>query len=222
VIDIGVGIMTVPSRKDLTTALCSRLRGEHLRYYVSEDVERRGTWFNWQRTAKMVAKWGHSHIVVLQDDAQLLPFFGAHLHRVVALLPDAPLSLYTSRKSTVDAARRVRRHLYAKRGMDSGVATVFPAAVLRDFFDWSASLSADLVQKYRNNDDVYIDEWCRSAKVQFTQVVPTLVDHRIDVPSTLGHNPVTRGSPMTSKWRITERDENLDWSTWTPDAGELK
>lgn len=188
---------------------------------------------NWQ-AAKVrwaLAQWTWSlrqpttHHVFVTDDLHLAPGFVAALVAMVTAHPDVPIGLISNHPrgpELFDAGH----HGYRTNAWIVGPAYVMPHQALVDFVRWFQSLpSGDATmpgtQAYRN-DDSSINEWVTNGGGggEVWHPLPTIVEHRGDLASTVGHGDRHSRERISWRERRTVKDDGERWA-WvsTPWAG---
>lgn len=154
-----------------------------------------------------------SHVLIVQDDAQPVPNFGAAVEKIAERHPTTPVCLFMG-AAPASTAAQVKRAL--KRGecyapllasnFVPAVAILWPAQKAQEFLDWAKS------NRVTRADDGNAARWMRRTKQQFLVTVPSLVEHNDGVPSVKGgraHRPWAEG------WRralfLAEDASTYDW-----------
>jgi hypothetical protein len=120
-------------------------------------------------------------VCLLNDDIELCPDFPAVVEALAAAAPDECLSLCcTNPNAIATGAPWVRAYHY------SGPGVVLPPGTARSLLDFSASLPWSWVS--RVNEDVLANAWAWDRQRPFLYPLPSPVQHRIDVLSTLGYD----------------------------------
>lgn len=215
---VGIGIITVETRVGRAGALANQLvekgYGAKLGYgpVVNVDREWRGPWWNFRFTCELLFADGFTHACVLEDDVQLCSAFLTELGRVVEAVPTAPLSLFTARASIVREADKKGTKLLQRYDLDTAQGLVFPRFQFESLCRWIDAQEAEHPE-WKFHGDMRIAAWSKARRWPIVHVVPSLVDHDVSLPSTLGHSGRTK-----SGWRVSPRfyDHALD-----PRAGEL-
>lgn len=213
---LGLGVITVQERVARATALAQAVVDQGYgpgSPVVSVDKEWRGPWWNFRFTAELLAGEGHTHLCVLQDDVLLCHQFWPALVRLVERCPCDPLSLFTARRSIVQEADRKRTRLLRRYGLDTAQGLVFPVFQFQALCRWVDAREGDNAE-WKFHDDVRIDAWSRDKRWPIVYAVPTLIDHDVSLPSTLGHNGRTRHGDRVSPRFIGTADSEpaaFDW-----------
>ena len=182
---LHIGIMTVPPRRELAR----RLKESILNSFVSCDMDypERGPWFNWRNTAQQAVSRGATHVLVLQDDAILCRDFSANLASVLRCVVDEPLSLYLARPRLVTLAKQLGTNLLGMYGVPSALALLFPAWLVKQAIDWIDRHENTGLWSALDHDDARLNTWSSHTRRRIVHCCPSLVDHDVSVPSTLGH-----------------------------------
>lgn len=186
----GIGIMTVPSRLELTNSLVKKLEEQGVQPYVSIDEDMKGTWFNWKRTAKLIQSNNHSHALILQDDVILCKDFYQEYKKLLDLDSTNPICLFT--------AFPIKRGFYIQNYVASGQGISMPIHLLDELFNWHEN---NYKPEWGGDDDFRLNYWCKYTGNHFRYHIPTLIDHNINIETTLGPNHImqAQGSPWNSK-----------------------
>lgn len=210
------GIMAVPARKEPAWRLEAQISKQDAHAFVSFDMHKRGPWWNWQATACQGLE-SHvlaNYVAVLQDDVTLCPEFHETVLRLLAQVPPkhelSPLVLFTARKSIAKEAAQRGVSLLQRIGLDTAQALVFPRHTLQAFLAWSRSVVAPAT--WGQHDDSWLDGWSRATRTRFVYALPTLVDHDVQLKSTMGHSGKTRFGLRVSPYMMGEGGPSFDWS----------
>lgn len=141
---------------------------------------------------------GHSHVVIVQDDATVCPDFAAELGCCIAGAPEHLLVLYLAsypgRSATRARAARQRGDCYAEvvtglRDLVPVVGNCYPIGLLRELLDWSDAFE----KRPSRSDDYMVGRWCHERQVPVLATIPSLVQHPDDVPSLIGNGAGAHG-----------------------------
>lgn len=150
-----------------------------------------------------------THVLVLQDDADLCDDFLPILQRCCEKFENAVWSLFSSRVKSED--RKTASPYIRIRGYGVyGVGIVFPMKYFQDFMDWQK----ECVPEGFEHDDVVIGEYCKQNGIDVMSTIPSLLQHLGGKSSMMGHNcgVVSKvwngaGEPKKQDW------DNLDFNT---------
>lgn len=196
---IAVAIQHVETRAHLLPRLWEQLGGDaHLpssawagAKVVHGDLEARNPWATYQAA---LAFNDHlpdaTHLLIVQDDALLVPRFHERLAEHVALKPDDVLCCYVPNQPAY-MARAVhaafgmgRRFAQLPNGMFCPlVCTCWPLDDAADVLVWEDTVEHS---RQRRCDDAQISRWLRRRRRFALGIVPSLADHDEVTPSTLG------------------------------------
>ncbi len=178
----------------------------------------RGTDWQVSKVAWALAQWewsarqdGASHHVFMTDDLHLAPHFWECLS---AMCEANPLRVIGLLNNHWDAPRVASegRHAYRCNSWLVGPAYVLPHQHLVDFLAWFKGLTFE--EQKHANDDSSINEWVtHHGPGESWHPLPTIVEHRFDLPSTVGHGDKYSRERMS--WRairsIDDREAGYAW-----------
>ncbi len=164
---------------------------EHL---LINDRDFRGT--DWQVSKVQWAldqwEWSASqsvtHHVFMTDDLHIMPGFWDALTAMVSQSGEAPIGLLSNHPQAT-ALERVARHWYRTNSWLVGPAYVLPHAFLLRFLTWFKARPEGNGKGCRGeqNDDSSINEFVSHEGGYTLHPLPTIIEHRNDITSTVGH-----------------------------------
>lgn len=160
-----------------------------------------------------------SHHVFLTDDLRIMPGFWPALRAMVAAAPSSPIGLLCNSPKAVRLFSE-GRHWYASNSWITGPAYVLPHELLVAFLAWFESLpdGRERGHKGYENDDSNLNEWISTrGPARTLHPLPTIVEHRGDLPSTVGHGDSTsreRVSWRASRRILTKGDGDFVWESY--------
>lgn len=173
----------------------------------------RGTEWQVSKVAWALEQWTWSlrqpttHHLFLTDDLHLSPRFKSALEAMLLSRPDVPIGLLSNHP----AGPRLYEdghHGYTTNAWIVGPAYVLPHRCLTEFLAWFDALPGGDwrtpgTKGYRN-DDSSLNEWITAAGPGVAwHPLPTIVEHRADLESTVGHGD--RFSRERLSWRERRR-----------------
>jgi hypothetical protein len=143
----------------------------------------------------------------LTDDLHLMPRFWEALDAMTRVVPGIPIGLLSNHPAAVSLAREGIPG-YRTNSWLVGPAYALPHAFLRDFFEWWLKLpdQGNKPSKSHFNDDSAINEFVSQTGSSTWHPVPTIIEHRDDVESTVGHGD--KFSRERVSWR-SERSTHI-------------
>lgn len=167
----------------------------------------------WERAAKL-----DEHVVILNDDVVLLPDFHARVERMIAAIPDEPISLHCTNPAVLPYA--ADGHAWVRAYHYTGPAVVLPPGAAADLCRFVYGLPWSLTS--RANEDIIASMWAWDRQRPFWYALPSPVTHDTSVLSTLGYDnhpnriPVALDGPepdwcVTERWRVPFVE--LSWLT---------
>jgi hypothetical protein len=200
-----------PERRAMVTALLRGMGGldvlnrETVGWSVTKDGNRAGVWPTARRAWLDSRRYLSSHHLVIQDDAIVCRDFLAGVKAIVAIQPEAAITLYANRK-VVEEAREQGSAWASYRDGPWGLAVVMPSAWASDFLRWEAAA----VPSSYPHDDRRLGLWLWNEGKPCLGVVPSIVEHGGWKHSTMGHsNPRSR-----ARWflGIDKSALSVDWT----------
>lgn len=186
-------IQHVPPRAHLLPRLFSALGPDWL--YLTAiigDPELRNPWTTYRECLRIgsAESVGASHLLVIQDDALPVERFHERLAPLVAERPGELLCLYVPALPAYMGREMHRAHLagLAFTTIPGGmftplVAAVWPVWLAEDCLAWSDKTPSSTS---RRCDDAQVARFLRTKRLRPTAVVPSLVEHDEQTPSTIG------------------------------------
>ena len=192
------------------------------------DRDWRGT--EWQQSKVQWAldqwEWSASkkvsHHIFMTDDLHLAPRFWGILMAMVVAAPDMPIGLLSNHPH---AATFLPGHWYRTNSWLVGPAYVLPHAFLVEFLQWFKAKpdGSHLIPgtKAYGNDDSTLNEFVTMSGRMSAHPVPTIVEHRGDLESTVGHGD--RYSRERVSWRAVRwpEDTGPDSFEWREDPADF-
>lgn len=147
-------------------------------YEVVQDHDRDGVW----ETARRCLIWGrdsgHSHLLILQDDLKLCRNFELAVDKIVEAVPGEMISLFYGKRKGFDPFFR-----WNLAEGPWGQAVIYPTHLIADLLEWVALN----IHHQFNSYDARVALWCIAARRKCWVSMPSLVDHRGDMKSAMGH-----------------------------------
>jgi len=197
-----------------------------VRRFLINDRDWRGT--DWQDSKVQWAldQWEYSlgwkdatHHVFVTDDLNLAPGFWGLLEEMVLARPEAILGLLSNHPRAPELAA-AGVHWYRTNSWIVGPAYVVPRLHLMKFVPWFRSLPDGRAPGAKGyaNDDSTLNEWVsRFGPGEAWHPVPTIIEHRGDLESTVGHGD--EYSRERVSWRSVQTAAvKGDRITWTTEA----
>lgn len=171
---ISVSIMAHPSRKDFIPCIFDKLGRE-----VPVAWDRINNRWDTGRRAWELHDPAASHHLVLQDDVLLSKDLLTALPKVVAAIPDQPISLFVRHKRrwnplVLKCQRRPRVRWLILQRLNWGPAVLLPVQDIAPMLAWVEA------NCHMPNYDVRIGYWYLTQNRPVYYTMPSLVDHRIE------------------------------------------
>lgn len=199
------------------------------------DADYRGT--EWQQTKvkwaldqwRWAAQHDATHHVFMTDDLFIHPRFWDALQGMTANVPDCPIGLLSNHPNAIEWYTAGHRW-YMTRSWLVGPAYVLPHEFLLRFLPWFEA-KPDGSHEIRGtkawaNDDSSINEFVSFENGKTFHPLPTIIEHRNDIGSTVGHGD--RHSRERLSWRFARWVEDrgrgeFDWhsASIATDANQL-
>ena len=167
--------------------LCVRIqhhpsRERHLRYLMSgldmeavKDVKviasDLGTWESCKVCLRTIGN--NSHVLVLQDDVLPCRDLLRTATKLIELIPDKPISLFTNR-DPVMTARAFGKHWMTVKTWFMSQAYILPSEFIKDFLAWD---EIHYRTDKRKADDEHLALYCYYNEIPVWTTSPSLVDH---------------------------------------------
>jgi hypothetical protein len=134
-----------------------------------------------------------SHVVLLQDDAEVCANFAPAVEQIAEAHPDTPVCLflaYLPRATASEATKAMRLNKrYAAvnfRDFVPVIAILWPKHKAQEMLDWTQDNPKLPGNPAPRSDDSVIGFWMRRTKQTVLVSVPSLVQHPDTVPSLIG------------------------------------
>jgi hypothetical protein len=188
--------------------------------WVFDRVREPGEDFHTFKVKLFLEQWawslgtGAEHHIFLTDDLYLMPGFLYAVAAMTAVRPITPIGLLSNHPEA--SALRVG---YWTNSWLVGPAYVLPHNFLRLFLDWYQALPNSSYEPGHAryfNDDSALNEFITKSGRMTWHPIPTIIEHRADLPSTVGHGD--QYSRERVSWRHVQRcysepDGQLYWVT---------
>jgi hypothetical protein len=159
---------------------------------TDEETHDPNPWRNYKRCLSDLPSYA-THLVVIQDDAQVCHNFPQAVEQVVKARPENVLSLFVGGLSN----RTKRDFLLALkagrswspvnfRDIHHVVCLIWPVAKAQSFLAWAETATLPGHKRMPRSDDAIVGYWARSQHETVWATVPSLVEHPDDVASTVG------------------------------------
>jgi hypothetical protein len=153
-----------------------------------------------------------THHVFMTDDLHLAPEFGHVLEAMIQGCPDHPIGLL-SNHPRASQTYTLRHSWYRTNSWIVGPAYVLPHEFLIRFLAWFEALpegphTTPGTRAYRN-DDSSINEYVTQSGSWSAHPLPTIIEHRGDIGSTVGHGD--RYSRERISWRARRWFQAGEW-----------
>lgn len=176
--------------------------------FLLNDTDYRGTDWQVSKVKWAIDQWrwalstpATSHHLFLTDDLYLAPNFWEILDAMVQACPDQAIGLLSNHPHSPDLGLRLGKRWYRCGAWLVGPAYVLPRALLSEFLARFLDLpdgNAPGAKGY-GNDDSSINEFLSTTGRYSYHPIPTIIEHRGDLPSTVGHGD--RYSRQRMSWR---------------------
>jgi|HubBroStandDraft_6_1064221.scaffolds.fasta_scaffold75757_2 hypothetical protein len=157
------------------------------------------------------------HHIFLTDDLYLAPHFLEIIEAMVAVRPVCPIGLLSNHPETATLFDDGTRGYWTNSWL-VGPAYVLPHDFLLDFVQWYGALPNSSYERghaQHYNDDSAINEFVSVSGRKTWHPIPTPIEHRGDLPSTVGHGD--KYSRERVSWRqaqkcLVKTDGSLHWT----------
>lgn len=195
---ISVVINHTPWRPERVAALAAMKKALSLRgdepWLFLNDKDYRGR--DWQQAKvewaidqwRWASRMPTTHHLFMTDDLHLAPRFWDILGAMLHVANDRPVGLLSNHPEALGCSIMGPRW-YRTNSWLVGPAYVLPHAFLVDFLEWFLAKpdGTQLGGKGYANDDSSINEFVTQIGSYSLHPVPTIIEHRHDVESTVGH-----------------------------------
>lgn len=149
------------------------------------------------------------HCLFMTDDLHLAPGFLNILGAMIEAHPDTPIGLLSNHPEGPAHFLQSGFHGYRTNSWLVGPAYVLPRRCLVDFLAWFSALPDGRAPGCKGyaNDDSSINEWVTKVGRTTWHPIPTIIEHRADLASTVGHGD--RYSRERLSWRARRYIDEL-------------
>lgn len=219
----------VPERVEALTEMLGELLPlpPCTKYYL-HNIDYRG--WDWQNGGKllwMLAQWQWSvaqpvdHHVFLTDDLHIMPGFWNAVHAMLSQSADAPVGLLSNHP---EIPSLTGFHWYRTNSWLTGPGYILPHKFLVGFLEWFAKMpdhphTTPGTKSYQN-DDSNINLYVSHLGSYTLHPLPTVIEHRHDLASTVGHGD--KFSRERLSWRARRWTEEANGGfEWKEDLSEI-
>jgi hypothetical protein len=187
-IQLAAAVQHHPSRAALIPGLLAGLDGLDVQVVEDPGGDRPDTWRTHRACLEAMPE-GASHLLVLQDDAALCQQFAGNLLAAVAERPEAIIALFVPGFPFL--ARRIEQHrekgemfaVLPAAAFTPVVAIVYPRTHVEGLLAHTDGSRWPRARQLGTADDAVVAGYVRGLRLSVLATVPSLVDHRDDVPS---------------------------------------
>jgi hypothetical protein len=207
---IAIGIVAHIDRLTQTNALAHQVEAAH----IAIDDGTLGCEGNHHRVWKHLAHSGAYWTVVLEDDAEPVPFFGAQLTSALAMAPASIVSLYLGRSRPPQWQKRIERATYGANAANASfilhnrllhcVGVAIKSRLVGEMLDTVAMTACHGLPM-----DEAISAWARAHRYGVAYTWPSLVDHEDGPTLAIHRDGVVRDAPRRA-WKTGTRTR---WGT---------
>jgi hypothetical protein len=168
----------------------------------------------WQLTQWLwAANVDTTHHVFMTDDLHLMPVFWSALSAMVTARSECPIGLLSNHPRGPDLYD-AGYHGYTTRAWLVGPAYVIPHALLLPFLQWFVQEPGDRLRGPTSwNDDNVWNEWiAKEWRGHAWHPLPTIIEHRGDLSSTVGHGDKHSRERISWRERRTVKDDGERWA----------
>jgi hypothetical protein len=210
-VSVSYALMCHPARQRFVGPLAEAIGGD-----VSVIWDKHQDRLETGQRALLAYDEAATHHCVVQDDGIVSPDFRAAIDRLVDLVPDNPISLYTGRtrpkgQDVQQAVRRARRRRLSWVVLDElywGVGTVIPTALIAEMVEFHRLVNARI-----ENWDAKMSFFFAQRGIRIFYTQPSLVDHR-DASENPSLIPGRWASGRVAHWFIGDYSPlKIDWET---------
>ena len=162
------------------------------------------------------------HVVVLQDDVEVCRNFAPAMAAIADANPETPVVLFLAKLpphiagAALRAAKRKRSYVRMRlRSSDfmPVVGVLWPCHKANEFLAWASSAKLPGYPRETRSDDAVAGRWAMKTRLEIAFTVPSLVEHRDQVPSLIGKR-ARWGRDSTRVALLFEQGDPLerDWS----------
>ncbi len=180
------------------------------------DHDYRGTDWQVSKVQWALDQWQWSarqdvtHHVFMTDDLHIMPRFWEALRAMCSQSGDAPIGLLSNHPAAV-ALEAAGQHWYRTNSWLVGPCYVLPHAFLLRFLAWFEAKpdGNEPGAKGYANDDSSINEFVSHEGGYTLHPLPTIIEHRGDIDSTVGHGD--KHSRERVSWRAIQHPGPREW-----------
>lgn len=201
-----------PSRSELLSALIAST-GLPTKVVTDNGPLPANPWRGYKLCLESVASSDAQHGVILQDDVVLCKNFGPAIARIVEANDDTPVVLFLSKNPPRISRLALRRNVYLRTWLRINeflpvVAVLWPRTKASDFLEWASTAKLPGYPRVTLSDDACAGRWACLTKQEIAFTIPSLVEHRLDIPSLVGNDrkggrvalQFCEGDPLEIDW----------------------
>lgn len=187
--NLAVRVQHAPERSDLLPALLDRLAGLDVQVVPDPGGSRPSSWRSHRACLEAPVADGVTHLLCVQDDAQPCQHFASKLLAIVQQHPGRIVALFTPGFGNLlvltRRARDAGRHVVELpvTAFVPIVAVVYPVEHARAIPEFADKRKIGPSR----SDDAVIAAYVRAHRLGALATVPSLVEHRTDVPSVMSN-----------------------------------
>lgn len=185
--------------------------------FLLNDVDYRGTDWQVSKVQWAMDQWrwalatpATSHHVFMTDDLRIAPRFWEILNAMVTACPDGAIGLLSNHPKGPGLFIRDESTWYRCNSWIVGPAYLVPRELLAEFFTYFCGLpdgSAPGCKGYGNDDSTLNEFLTKTGRCSY-HPLPTIIEHRGDLPSTVGHGD--RYSQERISWRKLQQPVDVE------------
>lgn len=186
-----IGIVTIPERLEYSESL-KMATGATLYVDMVKDLS-----YNHYQAWGDLYESQEEYVLLLQDDIRLKSNF---LSRVEEVIKDMQhncyqfVSLYSNRKEDSDQLANGNAYYKAKQWLNEQAVIVH-----RDILPGYSQFFEKNREKYKHWHDLLWRDYCKEKGIDIWIKIPNLVDHRLDIKSSVGHPSAPGGIKRQSR-----------------------
>lgn len=198
---LSVCIMAVPSRKREVEELLKMI---DYPVQISWDMRYQGVWYNAKKSYLNITP-GSTHQLVLQDDVMVCKDFIPTVQKIIDLLPEEVISLYTPRSAALDLLKKDKHWLVWNTV--GAPALIIPVPLIYRWMRWSEAFT----DPTHVGEDSRLDLYMLAIGKKAWYPIPSIVQHREDLKSTIG-NSFAKGRKSSVFLGTQQSGLSIDWS----------